>query len=112
MLGPHTVTVVRPGSKPSAYGNTTTDDWSTATRTPVPGCSVQPMPSSEYTVDRDNTATLFQAWLPISADVLSTDRLEWAGQSFDVEGAVQRWDFPPLAHQVATLRRSEDDAAV
>ena len=56
VLGPHTVEVINPGTKPSGYGTGTTDDWDAATTTVVHGCSVQPAPAPEYTVDRDNIA--------------------------------------------------------
>jgi len=107
-LGPHTITRVRAGQQPSDYGSGTVADWDNTSTETYPGCSVQPVPGSEYTVDRDSTMSRWQAWLPTSADVLPSDRLEWAGDTYDVDGEVQRWAFPPLDHLVVNLRRSEE----
>lgn len=108
MLGPHTVTVLRGTSAPSEYGNTTSTDWSNPTRTEVPGCSVQPAPATAYTVDRDTFTTRHQVYMPPDTDVRSNDRVEWRGDTYDVDGDVLRWDFPGLSHLVVNLRRSQD----
>ena len=107
-LGPHTVTVVRPGRKAGDYGTGTVPDWDNATSTDYEGCSVQPVVGGEYTVDRDSTTTRWQAWVTPEADVAPTDRVVWRGDTYDVDGDVQRWDFPPLAHLVVPLVRSVD----
>lgn len=109
MLGPHTVTVVNPGTKASGYGNKTTDDWDNpASSDEVPGCSVQPMPAAEVTVDRDNITTRWTAWLPVGTAISGHSRVIWRGDTYDVDGDPQLWDFGPLAHIVANLRRSRD----
>lgn len=107
-LGPHTITVVRAGTTPNDYGTGTQLDWGSATRTTVPGCSVQPTPAAEYTIDRDTFITRWQAYLPPTADVAATDRVEWQGGTYDIDGDVLRWDFGAMSHQVITLRRSTD----
>ena len=108
MLGPHTITVVRAATTASDYGNRPVLDWSNTTDTDVPGCSVQPAPGSMTTVDRDSFITRMQAYVPASADLRSTDRVVFNGDTYDVDGDVLRWDFPGLAHQVVNLRRSQD----
>jgi hypothetical protein len=107
-LGPHTITVLRPGQVAADYGNRTTLDWSNPARTEVSGCSVQPAPSDEFTVDRDTFITRWQVFAPDTADVRATDRIEWNGHTYDVDGDVLRWSYPPLSHVVINLRRSED----
>jgi hypothetical protein len=107
-LGPHTITVVRPGTKPVDYGSGTQPDWDTATRTTVDGCSVQPAPADEFTVDRDTFITRWQVFAPGGTDASATDRVEWQGDTYDIDGDVLRWEFGALAHVVITLRRSTD----
>lgn len=107
-LGPHTITILRAPQIGSDYGTATRPDWDNATRAEVKGCSVQPAQGSEYTIDRDSTTELWTAWLPPSADLHAEDRVEWRGDTYDVDGQVQRWDFPPLDHLQVNLRRSEE----
>lgn len=107
-LGPHTVTVVKPGEKPDDYGPGSSPDWDNTTDADVPGCSVQPAPADEFTVDRDTFLTRYVAYCPPSIDVSATDRIRWQGQTYDIDGDVLRWDFPPLDHVVLNLRRSTD----
>lgn len=107
-LGPHTVTVVRAATKASDYGTTTVADWDNPTRTTVPGASVQPSTGTEYTTDRDSTQTSVDAWLPGGTDVLASDRVEWAGSTYDVVGPPEVWNFPPLSHVVVHLARSQE----
>ncbi|MGZ0147143.1 hypothetical protein ACXJJ3_08735 [Kribbella sp. WER1] len=107
-LGPHTIAVVRPGSKPADYGTGTQPDWDNAETTAVIGCSVQPTPAPLDTVDRDAWQTRWTVWAPIATDVQATDRVLWDGDTYDVDGEVQRWQFGSLAHAVINLRRSTD----
>lgn len=107
-LGPHTVTVLRAGSKPADYGSGTELDWGNTTSTDVPGCSVQPAPSDDFTIDRDTFTTRWLAYLPNGTDVEATDRVLWQGDTYDIDGGVLRWEFGALSHVVVNLRRSED----
>lgn len=106
-LGPHTITILRAARVPSDYGNQTTEDWSSAAETVVEGCSVQPAPASEFTVDRDSFITRYQVFAPASADVLAGDRVAWDGNTYDVDGDPLRWDAGSLSHIVFNLRRSD-----
>jgi len=108
ILGPHTITVVHPGTKPVDYGTGTQPDWDNATRTEVAGCSVQPAPAAEYTIDRDSFITRWQVYAPSSIDVAAIDRIEWNGTSYDVDGDVLRWEFGALSHVALNLRRSTE----
>lgn len=107
-MGPHTITVLRAPQIQADYGNATRPDWDHPTSVDVPGCSVQPVQADEYTIDRDTTTTRWQAWVPATADLEPSDRIAWNGQTYDVDGDVMRWDFPPLDHLVVILRRSEE----
>lgn len=105
-LGQHTVTVVHPtGTTDDGYGNAE-PDWAGASRTTVAGCSVQPIVGAEETIGRETVVSRWELFAPDSAALLATDRVEWDGDTYDVDGEVQRWDFPPLSHLVALLRRS------
>lgn len=104
-LGPHAVTVLRPGAPTDDdYGNPVAG---APTQTVVAGCSVQPDTTTEVTSGRQVTVTGLRLWAPPDTDLRSTDRVVFAGQTYDVDGDVQEWDFDPLAHVEARLRRSE-----
>jgi hypothetical protein len=107
-FGPHTITVLRAAEVAGDYGNRTVADWGNPTETTVEGCSVQPAPSTEFTVDRDTFITRWQVFAPIEADVRPTDRIQWGNAIYEVDGDVLRWEFGALSHLVINLRRSED----
>lgn len=107
-LGPHSVTIVRAARRQADYGNATELDWDAATRKQSDGWSVQPAPSDEFTIDRDTFTTRWLAYGPPDVDVSAFDRIEWQGDSYDIDGDVLRWDFGSLAHVVINLRRSEN----
>lgn len=87
-----TVTIVR-ASLATGYGNSRTYGWDAATRTTVLGC-VQPSASSERTGARDRVDTSYRVFLPGTVDVEATDRIEWGGGVFEVDGEPQRWPAP------------------
>jgi hypothetical protein len=106
-LGPHTVTVThRPAATTDSFGNPYYD-WSTATTTDVTGCSVQPVPAREVIVGRETVVSRWQVWAPSTATVEATDRVVYSGDTYDIDGEVQAWDFPVLPHKTFLLRRSE-----
>jgi hypothetical protein len=107
-FGPHTITIQRAPRIAGDYGSTTVPDWQNATSVEVTGCSVQPAPAPEFTIDRSQTLSRWQAFVPPEADVKSTDRVLWNGHTFDVDGEPLLWEFPPLSHFVLNLVRSED----
>jgi hypothetical protein len=105
-LGPHTVTVLHPTTDTDdGYGNAS-PDWDTAQQSSVTGCSVQPIPGTENLLDRDTIVSRWQMYAPDGTDLLATDRVVFDGDTYDVDGEVQRWGFPPLSHIVCLLRRS------
>jgi hypothetical protein len=87
-----TMTIVR-APLAAGYGNARTPDWDNATRTTVRGC-VQPEGSSEQTGGQDRVATTHRVFLPATADVVATDRIEWGSGTYEVEGEPQRWPNP------------------
>jgi len=103
-LGPHTVTIRRATTTEDAYGNPTRN-WATATATVVPGCSVQPVEGDEQTVGRDTVVSRWRLFAPDGTDLLASDRVEHGGQTYEVDSEVGRWDFPPMSHLSALLRR-------
>jgi hypothetical protein len=105
LLGIHTIGVTRAPVVTDAYNNEQRD-WTAATTTTVTGCSVQPVVGAEVTVGRETVVSRWQVFAPEGTDLLATDRVAFAGDLYDVDGEVQRWDFPPLSHVTALLRRS------
>lgn len=103
-LGPHILTLLRASVVEDRYGNETRDWDSPPTRTDVTGCSVQPAGSDEYTVDAERVIVRLRAFCPGIVDVESTDRAEYMGDTYDIDG-VEPWNFPQLAHTDILLRK-------
>lgn len=104
-----TVIVVRAATVADRYGNQVRD-WATASRTDVPGCSVQPLDMAEQvSPDRDAVTTRWRLFAPAGVDVAATDRISWGGVDYEVDGDPQRWQSPTggLAHLEVVLRRVE-----
>ncbi|MFI5839452.1 head-tail adaptor protein [Catenuloplanes sp. NPDC051500] len=83
------------------YGNER-PDWSAATSTPYPA-DVQPASSTEDVVDEQRTVTRWRVWLPRTADLLASDRIEWDGQTYEVEGDVERWKVRGWLHHLEAV---------
>lgn len=81
MLGPHTVTVIRPAGRDN-WGNTT----SGAAQTPVSGCFWQPVSSTEQQVAADTVEVVARLFMPPTADVKATDRIGFEGREYAIEG--------------------------
>lgn len=105
ILGPHTITVRRATTTQDDYGNDVRN-WDAASSATVGGCSVQPVTGEEVTVGRDTIVSRWQLFAPDGTDLTATDRVEWDGDAYEVDGEVQRWAFPPMSHLTAFLRRS------
>lgn len=104
ILGPHTVTRMRGTVTVDSYHNVDVD-WTTPETVDVPGCSFQPGTGTTVLLDREAEMTTAMLWAPIDADIVATDRISYAGSTWNISG-VQRWDFPPLAHLVVMLERT------
>jgi hypothetical protein len=105
-LGTQTITRRRATSTASAgYGNTVPDWASGVDELTVPGCSVQPGGGSEFVDNREAITTLYTVWAPLSADVVDTDRVTFAGTEYDIDGPIERWEVgTPLDHLVIRLK--------
>lgn len=106
-LGPHTITIVAAADKQPDYGTRTELDWSNTTRTEITGCSVQPQPGPEFTLDRDSVTTHWTVYAPPVMRVDPRARVEWDGDTYEIDGDVLRWEFGAMSHLVFTLHKSE-----
>ncbi len=104
-IGPHTITVRRATVADDALGNETRQ-WGTATSTVVPGCYVYPVRGDEQTVGRQTVVSRWGLVAELTTDLEATDRVEWDGDTYDVDTEVQRWDDSALPSLTALLRRS------
>lgn len=86
------------------YGNSKAD-WNSASSITYPA-AVQPMTlrsSNENVVDQSRTVTRWQMFLPPSADVIATDRIEWNGQIFEVDGDIEVWKRRGRPHHIEAV---------
>lgn len=101
----HTVMRVRAPETVDRYQNKKRD-WANAVRTPMAGVNVQPAGSppvsDEDTVDRQTTVTGWRLYTPrgMDVDLLETDRVEYEGMTFEVDGKVGRWRIAGKVHHV------------
>jgi len=105
------LTVVRAARVTDRYGNTALD-WGDVTLTPVTGCSIQPVDSSEaLSPGRDEVVGQRWAFMPAGTDIDALDRvrLPEGGRDFEVVGEVQRMPSATggLDHVYALLKRVE-----
>lgn len=99
-----TVTIVRAPLISGPY-NSSTYDWANATRTTA-AASVHPVSSTEDVVQQQRTETRWKLYLDPYADLAATDRVEWDGDSYEVDGEVERHKARGLLHhQSAVLTR-------
>jgi hypothetical protein len=106
-LGPHNIAVVtRPPATEDTFGNPTYN-WGAATSTAVAGCSVQPLIGQEAIVGRDTVVSRWQVWAPSGTTISAVDRVVFAGDTYEVDGEVQAWLFPPRVHVTFLMQRSE-----
>lgn len=110
-LGNQSIVVVRAPLAPNARDGTLERNWAAATRTTVSGCSVQPFKLAEKLNFEDNrerefARTALRVFAPAGTDIESTDRMEYAGKTFDVFGHSGSWnDFTGTQHHVAFVAR-------
>lgn len=95
---------VRAGTKTDRGGNTL-PDWSNPNRLTVTGLNMQPTSQSENVDEqRDSAITGYrvQSTEGTAPDIKATDRIEWAGQVFAVEGEVAVWPrlFVDAVHHI------------
>ena len=70
-------------------------DWSQASSHELHGCSVQPASTSSDMDGREGQVTdRWHLFAQPGADIKAGDRVEFAGQSFEVDGAPFEWKSP------------------
>lgn len=85
-----TVIRIRPGVK--TLRGSDVPDWQDVTRAIIPGCSVQPAGTSLTQDGRVLAITDgLTAYLPADADVKAGDRIEYAGETYTINGEPRRW---------------------
>ncbi|MEV6102621.1 hypothetical protein [Nocardia sp. NPDC051981] len=95
-----------------AYGNRVRD-WAAAGRVPMSGWRVQPVQGTRLktaeTIPREGLERMRRAFGPHGADVVRTDRIEWAGSVWEIDGDVDPWRGPSgrIAHIELMLTRVE-----
>ncbi|MCQ0012707.1 hypothetical protein [Actinomadura madurae] len=77
----------------TGYGNSLIYDWANADRTTV-AAALEPGNASERTGARDHTTTFYTAFVPAGTDVLVTDRVEWDGRTWEIDGEPRVWPQP------------------
>ena len=93
MLGPHTVTVIRPAGR-DRWGDTTTGDTETA----VAGCFWQPVSSDEQLNAADTVTVVARVFMPATADVKATDRIAFEGRRYAIDGRPDLHHTPAGPH--------------
>lgn len=104
----HDITLVRAGTTTSRYGDTT-KDWASTTETVVKGW-VSQRDRSENLDGREAQDTGWVLYLPAGTDVTGLDRVEWEGDTFEVDGPkLPAWSPRSKAvhHLEISLRRVE-----
>lgn len=105
ILGSDTVTVLR-GRTRDGWGNLQGSD----TGTDVTGCSVQPAGGAEQTDRGEAVQTNLTAFLPAGTDILATDRVQWRGKVYAVNGPPAPWDHFGLDYTQVQLALKEGQA--
>lgn len=89
-----TIDVVRPKKTTTSRGSTVSD-WTETTKTTVTGCSIQPASTS---LSQDGRVLGINdgwtAYVPEGTDAKAGDRIEFDGQTFEINGAPRKWTGP------------------
>lgn len=102
------VTRLRGVTSVDPYSGEGTDvDWASPDALTIPRASVQPEQGSEETFDRDMVTSRWRLWAAGHPDITARDRIVHAGETYEIDGEVQRWPGRRLAHTTCLLKRSE-----
>lgn len=82
-------------------------DWTDPDRKKITGCQFQPLAGEEFNEGRDALVTRWEWHGPVNADVLYTDRLEYEGDVYEVDGSVGIFRGLGLDHKHAICKRGE-----
>ncbi|WP_141576125.1 DUF6093 family protein [Actinomadura sp. WMMA1423] len=86
------ITIVR-APLVTGYGNSLVFDWANATRTTVPA-GLEPGSTIEETGGRDKVTSFYLCFVAAGTDVRVTDRVEWDGRVWEVDGEPRAWPQP------------------
>lgn len=90
----------------AGYGNQTRD-WASATSQAYPA-RVSVVSSTEDVVEQPRTVTRWKCTVGPGADLATTDRIEWDGAVYEIDGDVERHKGRRgLHHQTVILMRAE-----
>ena len=106
MRFPHSVTVIRAALVSDGKGGQRRD-WTSTTATSS-SAWVQPVSSTEDTDGQERVVARWRIFLPAGADVLSTDRIGFSGDTYFVDGEVQPWDSGTGPHHAEAFLRRVD----
>lgn len=85
----------------AGYGNTRRD-WASATSTLYPA-TVGPVSTDEDVVDQNRVTGRWRMFLPATADVVATDRIVYDGDTYDIDGDVERWKRHGRLHHLEAV---------
>lgn len=100
-----TVTRLRAEATADKYGNPgAVRDWAHAQRTEFSGVAVQPQEQVETVGDRTALTTGWHLFTPpgMDMDLLPTDRIEYDGIVYEVDGEVARFGLAGRVHHIET----------
>ncbi|AOQ28224.1 head-to-tail stopper [Arthrobacter phage Huntingdon] len=92
----------------SDHGNKSWD-YTTPARADLPGCIVQPLQSTEVSINRDATLTQYSVLAPTGHDIRDYDHIEYLGREYQIVGEVQIQPSPSgtMDHATFTMNRWE-----
>ncbi|WP_280836138.1 head-tail adaptor protein [Micromonospora sp. A200] len=104
------MTRVRAALVDGPYGNQDRD-WDNAPPGVAYPAEVQPVSSTEDVVNQQQTVTRWRMFLGPQADLEATDRVQWDGDTYEVDGDVERHKARGRLHHLeAVLMRVEQGA--
>jgi Phage head-tail joining protein len=99
LVAADTVVVLRPSPVVDEYGDTVVD-WSSAVSKSYRG-SVQPRTTETATANRDGSVSTWVGFIwPATADIKATDRIQFGGLTFEVDGEIQPWSIAGLKDHI------------
>jgi len=93
VIGPHTVTLVRPAGR-DAWGDVINSESTTS----VPGCFWQPVSSSEVQDGADTVTTVARVFMPATASPGPGDRVRFGGREYEINGRPSLYHTPAGPH--------------
>lgn len=75
---------------------------------PVPGCSIQPVMSTETLGDHDGVITRWRLFAPSDVPLTAVDSITYGGQTFSIDGDPEPWPdwYGGIHHIECYLRKA------